>query len=87
VPPTTPLGSWGCTNPCKGGNIFVELLQRSGANDTFAYTSGTFMERVGVCIITSWPDATNIVVVRLDSTSMVAITGVISHRISGTDAF
>jgi hypothetical protein len=48
----TPLRMWGCTNPCKGDNIFVELLQRDGANDAFAYIGGTIMERVGVCIIT-----------------------------------
>jgi glyoxylate carboligase len=87
APPATLLGFWGCTNPCKGGNIFLELLERGGANAAFAYTSGTFMERVGVCIITSWSDATNIVAALLDSTPMVTITGQVPHRISGTDAF
>jgi hypothetical protein len=53
APPATPLGSWGCTNPCKGGNIFIELLQRGSANDAFAFTGEPIMERVGVCIITS----------------------------------
>jgi hypothetical protein len=45
------------------------------------------MERVGVYIITSWPGATNIIAMLLDSTPMVAITGHAPHRISSTDAF
>jgi hypothetical protein len=76
---------WGCTNTCKGGNIFLEFLQRGGANDVFAYTGGTFMECVGVCAITSWPDATNIVVALddalLDSAPMVTVTGQVPHCI------
>jgi hypothetical protein len=91
APPTTPLGSWGCTNPRKGGNIFIELLQHGGAYDTFSFIGGTFIERVGIYVITSWPDTTNIVDALVDAlhyfTPMVAITGQVHHRISGIDAF
>jgi thiamine pyrophosphate-dependent acetolactate synthase large subunit-like protein len=55
------------------------LLQRGGANDAFAYTGGTFMECIGVCIITLWHGATNIITTLahtlLSSASMVTITG------------
>jgi hypothetical protein len=87
VPPAIPLRSWSCTNPRKGDNIFVELLKCDGANNDFAYAGGTFMEHVGVCIITSWSGASNIIAALLDSTPMVAIAGQVPHRISCTDAF
>jgi thiamine pyrophosphate-dependent acetolactate synthase large subunit-like protein len=79
TPPATLLRLWGYTNPRKGDNMFIELLQRGGANDAFAYTGGTFMECIGVCIITLWHGATNIITTLahtlLSSAPMVTITG------------
>lgn len=55
--------------------------------DGYARASG----RVGVCVATSGPGATNLVTgiatAMLDSTPMVCITGNVSSKVLGTDAF
>jgi acetolactate synthase-1/2/3 large subunit len=69
-------------------HILVRHEQGAGhAAEGYAYTSG----KVGVCMATSGPGATNLVTpiadANMDSVPMVAITGQVSSSFIGTDAF
>ncbi|HJE51075.1 MAG TPA: acetolactate synthase large subunit [Tessaracoccus flavescens] len=69
-------------------HILVRHEQGAGhAAEGYAMTSG----RVGVCIATSGPGATNLVTpianAYMDSTALVAITGQVNSTAIGTDAF
>ena len=69
-------------------HILVRHEQGAGhAAEGYAYTSG----KVGVCMATSGPGATNLVTpiadANMDSVPMVAITGQVSSNFIGTDAF
>ncbi|MCV2394041.1 acetolactate synthase large subunit [Actinotalea sp. M2MS4P-6] len=69
-------------------HILVRHEQGAGhAAEGYAYTSG----KVGVCMATSGPGATNLVTAladaNLDSVPMVAITGQVGASLIGTDAF
>ena len=69
-------------------HVLVRHEQGAGHAATgYAQVSG----KVGVCIATSGPGATNLVTpiadANLDSVPMVAITGQVGHTLLGTDAF
>ena len=69
-------------------HILVRHEQGAGhAAEGYAYTSG----KVGVCMATSGPGATNLVTpiadANMDSVPLVAITGQVSSSFIGTDAF
>ncbi len=69
-------------------HILVRHEQGSGhAAEGYAYTSG----KVGVCMATSGPGATNLVTAladaNMDSVPVVAITGQVAAPLIGTDAF
>lgn len=69
-------------------HILVRHEQGAGhAAEGYAYTSG----KVGVCMATSGPGATNLVTAladaNMDSVPMVAITGQVAAPLIGTDAF
>jgi len=69
-------------------HILVRHEQGAGhAAEGYAYTSG----KVGVCMATSGPGATNLVTpiadANMDSVPLVAITGQVSSTFIGTDAF
>ena len=69
-------------------HILVRHEQGAGhAAEGYAWATG----RVGVCIVTSGPGATNLVTALadayMDSVPMVAITGQVSTAMIGTDAF
>ncbi|WP_149202702.1 acetolactate synthase large subunit [Actinotalea subterranea] len=69
-------------------HILVRHEQGAGhAAEGYAYTSG----KVGVCMATSGPGATNLVTAiadaNMDSVPMVAITGQVGASMIGTDAF
>ena len=72
----------------KMRHVLVRHEQGAGHAATgYAQVSG----KVGVCIATSGPGATNLVTpiadANLDSVPMVAITGQVGHTLLGTDAF
>ena len=72
----------------KVRHVLVRHEQGAGHAATgYAQVSG----KVGVCIATSGPGATNLVTpiadANLDSVPMVAITGQVGHTLLGTDAF
>ena len=72
----------------KMRRVLVRHEQGAGHAATgYAQVSG----KVGVCIATSGPGATNLVTpiadANLDSVPMVAITGQVGHTLLGTDAF
>jgi acetolactate synthase-1/2/3 large subunit len=72
----------------KINHILVRHEQGAGhAAEGYALASG----RVGVCIATSGPGATNLVTAiadaHMDSIPMVAITGQVSSKVIGSDAF
>ena len=72
----------------KMRHVLVRHEQGAGhAAPGYAQVSG----KVGVCIATSGPGATNLVTpiadANLDSVPMVAITGQVGHTLLGTDAF
>ena len=72
----------------KMRHVHVRHEQGAGHAATgYAQVSG----KVGVCIATSGPGATNLVTpiadANLDSVPMVAITGQVGHTLLGTDAF
>ena len=72
----------------KINHILVRHEQGAGhAAQGYAMVTG----RVGVCIATSGPGATNLVTAiadaHMDSVPMVAITGQVSSAVIGTDAF
>ena len=69
-------------------HVLVRHEQCAGhAADAYARATG----KVGVCLVTSGPGATNLVTglanAWMDSTPMVAITGQVATNVLGTDAF
>ncbi|CAD6244364.1 unnamed protein product [Miscanthus lutarioriparius] len=74
-------------SPVIANHLFRHEQGEAFAASGFARSSG----RVGVCVATSGPGATNLVSALadalLDSVPMVAITGQVPRRMIGTDAF
>eukprot|EP01025_Chloroclados_australasicus_P035068 TRINITY_DN3580_c0_g1_i1.p1 TRINITY_DN3580_c0_g1~~TRINITY_DN3580_c0_g1_i1.p1 ORF type:complete len:563 (-),score=83.17 TRINITY_DN3580_c0_g1_i1:1528-3216(-) len=73
-------------------NTITNILCRHEQGEIFAAEGyGKVTGKVGVCIATSGPGATNLVTgladAQLDSVPLVAITGQVPRRMIGTDAF
>ena len=87
--PTPASCPWRSTrrSPVIANHLFHHEHGEAFAASGFARSSS----RVGVCVATSGPGATNLVSalaeVLLDSVPMVAITGQVPRRVIGTDAF
>src|SRR6266705_3587559 len=73
----------------SGAHILCQTLVDAGVDVLFGYPRAS--GRVGVCVATSGPGATNLVTglatAHMDSSPVVAITGQVSRPMIGRDAF